>query len=118
MDAARSNQEKEGVTESSRIISNPDPVAFLSLQICLTLDYYVEVVLTFIVAIFMLYKVYKYTYPLEWALAESGGILLLQCLQFLRLFVGSRGNKTEHAGVTVIFILLTLVTILGAAYFA
>ena len=40
MEAARDNQEKEGVTEMSRIHSKPNPAAYLSLQICLLIDYY------------------------------------------------------------------------------
>ena len=63
MDATRDNQEKEGVTELSRIVSKPNPVAYLSLQIILLIDYYVQVIFSIVVSVLMLYKLYLYTYP-------------------------------------------------------
>ena len=49
---------------------------------------------------------------------EAGAFVVLQVLQFLRLFVGAKGNKTENAGITFFFIFLTVVTTLIAVYFA
>ena len=65
----------------------------------------------------MLYKLYLYTYPVHWAMLEIGLFVLLQVVQFLRLFVGAKGNKTENAGITFFFIFLTILTTLGAVYF-
>ena len=65
----------------------------------------------------MTYKVYLYTYPLPWAAAELGAFIILQVVQYNRLFVGTKGNKTENAGIMMIFCLLTVLTTLGAAYF-
>ena len=117
-DVARDNKESEGVTDSQRIVSNPNPVAYLSLQICLTIDYYIQVALTFFVTLGFLYKVYLFTYPLHLALIEFFGLIILQLAQFMRLFVGSKGNKTENTTVMFMFICLTFVTCIGAAYFA
>ena len=41
VEAARDSSDKDGVTAMSRIVSKPDPVAYLSLQIILLIDYYV-----------------------------------------------------------------------------
>ena len=43
--------------------------------------------------------------------------VLLLMVQFMRLFLGSRGNKTESSTVTFIFILLTLGALCGNLYF-
>jgi hypothetical protein len=44
------------------------------------------------------------------------GCWLLSLLQFFRLFVGSKGNKTERSGLMVNFILLTLICGAGMSY--
>ena len=44
-------------------------------------------------------------------------MLLLALVQFTRLFLGSRGNKTESSTVTFFFLLLTIATIIGNLYF-
>ena len=94
-----------------------EPIAYLSLQICLQIDYYVQVLASALIGFFMVYKVYLYTYPLHWALGELGLLILLQSLQFLRLFVGSRGNKTENPSVMFYFTMLTILTTVVACYF-
>ena len=38
-------------------------------------------------------------------------------VQFTRLFLGSRGNKTESSTVTFLFLLLTLATFVGNLFF-
>ena len=65
----------------------------------------------------MFYKSFMYTYPLNFFGLELAFVVFLSLLQFLRLFVGSKGNKTEHSGTTGIFILLSIITILATAYF-
>ena len=102
----------------SRIVSKPQPVAYLSLQICLVFDWYFQAFFSFTIGILLLYKLYLHAYPVLIACAEVGLLIVLQMLQFLRNFVGSKGNKTEDASITVLFILLTLVTTALAFYFA
>ena len=77
MAEARTDQERDGVTEMSRIVSKPQPVAYLSLQIILTIDYYIQVIMSFAVTTLFLYKIYLYSYPLMWAYAEFGLFFVL-----------------------------------------
>ena len=110
MTDAREEPTKEGGFDNNRIMQKPEPVAYISLQICLTWDYYIQSILSATVVLFLFYKVYLYTIPIQYPLIELGAFLVLQCLQFLRIFVGSKGNKTENSGIISWFLLLTLVT--------
>ena len=65
----------------------------------------------------MFFKAYMYTYPFNFFGLELAFVVLLALIQFLRLFIGSKGNKTENSGTTGLFILLSIITILATAYF-
>ena len=117
MTEARDNETKETGFASERIVGKSEPIAYLSLQVCLQIDHYVQVLVSALLSFFMVYKVYLYTYPLHWALGELGLLILLQCLQFLRLFVGSKGNKNENSSVMFYFTMLTILTTVVASYF-
>ena len=92
-------------------------MASLSLQIFITIDYYVQWVFIYITAILLFYKIYQFSFPFGIFFLEGLIFVLLALGQFTRLFLGSRGNKTESSTVTFIFILLTLATIVGNLYF-
>ena len=118
MEANREKQDADGVTEMSRIISKPQPVAYLSLQVCLVFDWYLQAIFSVVIGVLLLYKLYLHSYPVMQALIDVTLLIVLQCLQFLRNFVGSKGNKTENASITLLFIFLTIVTTAAAYYFA
>lgn len=63
------------------------------------------------------YKAYLFKYPIEFFAIEVAALLALISFQYLRLFIGSKGNKTESSGTTVLFILMTIPTLLGTFYF-
>ena len=117
MTEARDNETKETGFSSERIVGKSEPIAYLSLQVCLQIDHYLQILVSALIGMSMLYKVYLYTYPLHWALGELGLLILLQSLQFLRLFVGSKGNKNENTSVMFYFTMLTLLTTVVALYF-
>ena len=74
-------------------------------------------IFVYITAVLLLYKIYLYSFPVGIFFLEVFIFGVLQIAQFTRLFLGSRGNKTESSIVTFFFILVTLVTILGNIYF-
>ena len=106
----------EGV-QNSKIVANPKPVASLTLQIFITLDYYVQWIFTLITGLLLSYKIYQFSFPIGIFFLETLFVLLLALVQFTRLFLGSRGNKTESSTVTFFFLLLTIATIIGNLYF-
>ena len=63
------------------------------------------------------FKAYVYEYKDSLFWSETIGCWFLSLLQLFRLFVGSKGNKTERSGTMVIFIILTLICGIGMAYF-
>ena len=63
------------------------------------------------------FKAYVYEYKDSLFWGEVIGCWVLSLLQFFRLFVGSKGNKTERSGLMVHFILLTLICGVGMSYF-
>ena len=101
----------------SKLVANPNPVASLSLQVTIKIDYYVQWVFVYITGILMLYKIYEYSFPLSSFFVDMLIFVGLIALQFTRLFIGARGNKTESFWITSLFILLSLVTIVGNLYF-
>ena len=93
-------------------------MASLALQVFITWDYYVQWVFVYLTAVLFFYKIYQFSFPMEMFFFEALVFLLLVLVQFGRLFLGSRGNKTESWKVTFLYVLATLVTILGNFYFA
>ena len=71
----------------------------------------------YITAILMFYKIYLYSFPIGIFFLEVLIFVALVLVQFTRLFLGSRGNKTESSTVTFLFILLTIATVIGNLYF-
>ena len=103
--------------QNSKIVANPSPVASLSLQVLITIDYYLQWVFVFTTIFMLFWKVYKFQFPIEVFFLELLIFIVLAFLQFTRLFLGSRGNKTESSTVTFLFLLITLVTFLGNFFF-
>ena len=98
-------------------MANPSPVASLTLQVFITLDYYAQWLFVLVTSILLFYKIYEFSFPIGIFFLETLAFIVLVLVQFMRLFLGSRGNKTESSTVTFIFILLTLITICGNLYF-
>ena len=65
----------------------------------------------------MFWKIYQFSFPVGIFLIEMLLFVALVLVQFTRLFLGSRGNKTESSTVTFIFLILTVGTIIGNLYF-
>ena len=106
----------EGI-QNSKIVANPSPVASLSLQVLMTIDYWVQWAFVYITSVLLFWKIYQFSFPQGIFFFECGIFVILALAQFTRLFLGSRGNKTESSTVTFFFLLLTVATILGNLYF-
>ena len=106
----------EGI-QNSKIVANPTPVASLTLQVCIHVDYYVQWAYFIITSFLMFWKIYRYSYPIEIFAFEILLFVILMLIQTTRIFLGSRGNKTESSTVTFFFIMLTLLAVLGNLYF-
>ena len=107
---------EEGV-QNSKIVANPSPVASLALQVFITLDSYCQWLYCIVTGVLLFYKIYQFSFPIGIFFLEVLAFIVLVIVQFMRLFLGSRGNKTESSTVTFLFILLTLLTICGNLYF-
>jgi transmembrane protein 216 len=94
-----------------------EPVALLSLQIFIVIEYWLQWVFLVVGSLLMMYKAYKYNYNEIHFWPELLGLWALSGMQFLRLFIGSKGNKTEKSGITVGFVFFTLGCIAAVAYF-
>ena len=110
------SEANEGI-QNSKIVANPAPVSSLTLQVIISVDYYVQWIFCLTTGVLLFWKIYQYSFPLEFFLLEVGLFVLLACAQFMRLFLGSRGNKTESSTVTFFFLLITLGTLVGNLYF-
>ena len=102
---------------SSKLVADPSPVASLALQLMIFIDYYVQWLFLYVTGVLMFYKIYLFSFPLGSFFLDVLIFTIFIIVQFTRLFIGSRGNKTESFWVTSLFILLCLVTILGNLYF-
>ena len=67
--------------------------------------------------VLLYFKQYSLIYPLGYFEIEMVAIFALLAVHYLRLFIGSRGNKCEESFTTLLFILLTLLCAIGNAYF-
>jgi hypothetical protein len=67
--------------------------------------------------LFLYYKRYQLNYPKGNFELDFMGMVILITLHYIRLFYGSKGNKTETSSLIVIFILLTLLCIIGNVYY-
>jgi hypothetical protein len=63
------------------------------------------------------YKAYKYEYKAIAFLMEITGLIVLTAFQYFRLFLGSKGNKTEKSGLVCWFELCTIIAFGGMSYF-
>ncbi len=68
-----------------------------------------------VVALF--YKAYIFEYVGGYLTVEILGICALYGLQNLRLFMGSKGNKTETSHITIYFALISAITIAANIYY-
>ena len=64
-----------------------------------------------------MYKAFIFNYVAGYFIAEILGICALYGLQALRLFCGSKGNKTETSSITFSFCALSLLTIVVNLYY-
>lgn len=65
----------------------------------------------------MFYKAFIFNYVAGYFGAEIVGLCALFGLQGLRLFIGSKGNKTERSDVIFYFIILTIITCAANYYY-
>ena len=56
-------------------------------------------------------------YPTGYFELEQVGIFLLVLLHYFRLYCGSKGNKTETSGPTIVFILLIFPCFIANIYY-
>ena len=70
-----------------------------------------------ITGVLFFYKIYAFSYPMGLFLIEVLLFVALFITQLIRLFLGSRGNKTESSTVTFLFLLLTVCTVVGNLFF-
>ena len=103
--------------QNSKIVANPSPVASLTLQVFITVDSYVQWTFLAITGVLFFYKIYAFSYPMGLFLIEFVLFVALFIAQLIRLFLGSRGNKTESSTITFLFLLLTLGTVFGNFFF-
>ena len=92
-------------------------VASLPLQIALHLDGYFQFIYYVLTCLGLFYKSFIFNFGAAYFVAELLGLTGLLALAYLRLFVGSKGNKTETSHVTAYFLLLTVCTCLANFYF-
>jgi transmembrane protein 216 len=64
-----------------------------------------------------LFKVVTLPYPTRNVISEFLLLLFLCCIEFVRIFMGRKGNLTERGLPVLVSIGLTLPSILGAVYF-
>lgn len=92
-------------------------MASLPLQLFITFDHTFQLVFFALTLLGCLYKAFVYDYVVGYFIAEVIGICALFALQWLRLFIGSKGNKTETSNITVWFLLVTLITCATNLYY-
>ena len=67
--------------------------------------------------ILFIYKSLALPYPGSYLAGEVIGLVLMLLVDLMRLPLGNRGNKTEQAGPTVLFLILSLGLGIGCAYY-
>ena len=92
-------------------------MALLSLQIFLSIDWYIQIIYSVVLFILLLFKAYYYRYQFKWFGIELAILIGLQAFQFLRIFIGEKGNKLETAGITFLFVVMTLIALAVGVYF-
>ena len=93
------------------------PRSSLPLQILLYFDWYFSVFFGIVTIILLFYKTYGLPYPSAvWEL-EFVFLLLFWAWQMIKIFLGSKGNKTEHATTTLFFVILNIPSIFAYVFF-
>lgn len=100
------------------------PVAYLSLAILFEVDFYFQILWFWLTCLFMLYKckfllllefLFRYSAG-EWE-TEMGFFFFISAMQYLKIYTGSKGNKTEVSFTMFLNILPCLICLFGNAYF-
>ena len=92
-------------------------MANLLLQLLIHLENYLLYIFVVISTLFFFLKAYRYEYRDAFFWLEIIGMWVLTALQFFRLFVGSKGNKTERSSLLVLFIFMLVGCAAGLLYF-
>lgn len=93
------------------------PVSSLSLQILIQIEWKLQIIFCICSLVMFFYKAYKYEYKAVNFLCETLASVSLCIFQYLRLFLGSKANKTEKSGLVGWFIICSIITLAGTAYF-
>ena len=113
---------KEKKVEANKNMKNKQktldkPRSSLSLQILLYFDWYFSVFYGVFMIILLIYKSYELPYPTAvWEL-EFTFLLIFWCWQMVKIFLGTKGNKTETNLTTLFFVLLCIPSILAFVFF-
>jgi len=89
----------------------------LPLQILLYFNMWWSPVWLISTLILLAYKGLTLPYPPNTYGAELIFIIALEFIDFFRIFIGTKGNKTLHLGSIIFFLLLTAVVVMGCVYF-
>mmetsp|Transcript_13725 Transcript_13725/g.25888 ORF Transcript_13725/g.25888 Transcript_13725/m.25888 type:complete len:105 (+) Transcript_13725:2140-2454(+) len=93
------------------------PVSVLPLQILIYFDNLYSCIYFLIELALFIYKGYTLTYPPNSIGPEIVCMFFFIALQYLRLFIGSIGNKTETVTGMAWFLGLSLPTVLACIYY-
>ena len=93
------------------------PRSSLALQILLYFDWYFSVFYGIITIILLVYKSFQLPYPASVFQLEFIFLLLFLSWQMIKIFLGSKGNKTETNLTTLFFVLLNIPSIFGFVFF-
>ena len=87
------------------------------MQILLYFDWCLSAVVLLFTFVFYLFKLYSLPYPEDIFAVEISLFIVFCILQYFRLEVGQRSNKTESRGFTILLLLLSIVSFLGNIFF-
>ena len=108
---------KKDRRKSKRAKQLDKPNSSLTLQIVLFFDWYFSAFYMIATLCFLFYKVYGLPYPDAIWEIEIVSLVLFFALQFIKIDLGSKGNKTEKSNITFLFVLLAILCIFCFVFF-
>ena len=113
--AAEPQQVNKKSTRKSRKIEKPN--SSLTLQILLFFDWYFSAFYFACTLGFLIYKAYGKSYPTAVWEMEFAALIFFCLLQFIKIDLGSKGNKTEKSSITFVSVVLALLCIICFVFY-
>ncbi|CAI2382782.1 unnamed protein product [Moneuplotes crassus] len=113
--AGKNDKDKKNQQKKPKPLDKPR--SSLALQILLYFDYFFSIFYGIVTLVLLIYKSFELIYPSSVFELEVTFLILFWIWQLIKIFLGSKGNKTETNLTTLFFVILTIPSIFGFCFY-